>query len=66
MKKTYIVPVTEEIVLKNQYSLLTGSLIDPVTGNAEIVDTGDIVDTEGTLDPDARKFDLEYEEYEEF
>ena len=66
MKKSYIAPVTEEIVLKNQISLLVNSVIIDQSGQTEIVDSNDIIDTSGVLEPDAREFDLEYEEYEEF
>ena len=63
MKKTYIVPVTEEIVLNYQYSLLTNSVLNIDDDTSTIVDDVDIVDVGGVLDPDAREFDLEYEEF---
>lgn len=68
MKKIYIAPVSEEIVLKYQLNLLVGSLIDG-GGNAEIVDDGGgIVDDGGLLDPDARSFeeDFGYEDLSSF
>ena len=53
MKKTYISPVSEEILLNYQPNLLAGSLID-VNDEAEIVDDGggSIIDAGGVLDPD--------------
>ena len=66
MKMTYIAPAAEEIKLNYQYSLLTNSVLNIDDNTSTIVDDVDIVDVGGVLDPDARKFDLEYEEYEEF
>jgi hypothetical protein len=63
MKKTYISPVAEEIMLKYQYGLLTGSLLD-INDEGTIGDDGDIVDTDGVLHPDAREFMMDDEEFE--
>ena len=67
MKKTYIVPTAEEILLNYQLNLLTGSLID-VNDEANIVDDGggDIIDTGGVLDPDSHAFDLDFEDISNF
>lgn len=65
MKKIYMTPVAEEVALKYQYSLLTGSLLD-VNGEADIVDDGDIIDVGGVLDPDSHAFDLEDESFSLF
>ena len=59
MKKTYIAPVTEEIKLKNQISLLVNSITWDESGATDIVDAEDIIDTGGILDPDARELVLE-------
>ena len=66
MKNIYIAPVVEEIVLKNQFSLMAGSLLN--NDDQAIVDLGggpveEIIDTGGVLDPDAREFDFE-DDYE--
>ena len=68
MKKTYISPVAEEILLNYQLNLLTGSLLD-INDEAEIVDDGGgIIDVGGVLDPDARSFeeDFGYEDLSSF
>ncbi len=68
MKKTYISPVAEEILLNYQLNLLTGSLLD-INDEAEIVDDGGgIIDVGGLLDPDARSFeeDFGYEDLSSF
>ena len=67
MKKTYISPVSEEILLNYQPNLLAGSLID-VNDEAEIVDDGggEIIDVGGILDPDAHAFDLDFEDISKF
>ena len=66
MKKTYISPIAEEILLNYQLNLLTGSLLD-VNDEAEIVDDGGggIIDFGGVLDPDSHEFDLDdFSDYE--
>ena len=65
MKKTYISPVAEEILLNYQLNLLAGSLID-VNDESEIVDDGDIIDVGGILDPDSHEFDFEFEDISNF
>ena len=62
MKKTYIVPTAEEILLNYQLNLLTGSLID-VNDEANIVDDGGgIIDVGGVLDPDGHEFDFDFDD----
>ena len=62
MKKTYITPVAEEILLNYQLNLLTGSLLD-INDEAEIVDDGGgIIDVGGVLDPDGHEFDFDFED----
>ena len=66
MKKTYMTPIAQEIKLKYQFSLLSNSITsDLIDNNQVIIDDGGgtIVDNDGTLDPDAREFDLDEEEY---
>ena len=55
MKKTYIVPSIDQVLMEDEVELLYGS----VTGDNGIGYGG--VDTEGSKDPDARYYDL-YEE----
>jgi hypothetical protein len=59
-------PIAQEIKLKYQFSLLSNSITsDLIDNNTVTIDDGGgtIVDNDGTLDPDAREFDLEYEEF---
>ena len=66
MKKTYMTPIAQEIKLKYQFSLLSNSITsDLIDNNQVIIDDGGgaIVDNDGTLDPEAREFDLDEEEY---
>ena len=66
MKKTYMTPIAQEIKLKYQFGLLSNSITsDLIDNNQVIIDDGGgtIVDNDGTLDPDAREFDLDEEEY---
>ena len=66
MKKIYMTPVAKEIKLNYQFSLLSNSITLDVNNDiTEIVDdgTGDLIDTNGDLDPEAREFDLDEEEY---
>ena len=66
MKKTYMTPIVKEIKLKYQFSLLSNSITsDLIDNNQVIIDDGGgtIVDNDGTLDPEAREFDLDEEEY---
>jgi len=60
MKKIYIAPVIEEIKLKNQLSLLAGSLFDGGTNVVDIDDTNITVDPgDQGIDPDSREFDMD-------
>lgn len=66
MKKTYMTPIAQEIKLNYQFSLLSNSVtLTDIIDNTEIIDdgTGDLVDTGGNLDPDARDFDFDEEEF---
>jgi hypothetical protein len=65
MKKTYMTPIAQEIKLKYQFSLLSNSITSELIDNNTVtIDDGGgtIVDNDGTLDPDAREFDLDDEE----
>ena len=53
MKKRYIVPSIDQVLMEDEVELLNGS----VTGGNGIGYGG--VDTEGSKDPDARWFDLD-------
>ena len=57
MKKIYMTPVAEEIKLNYQFSLLANSVFN-VDDDTSIIedDGGSIIDTGGTLDPDAPEF----------
>lgn len=64
MKKTYMTPIAQEIKLKYQFSLLSNSITsDLIDNNQVIIDDSSVIDTEGNIDPDAREFDLDEEEY---
>lgn len=54
-------PEAEVIKLNYKNCLLSGSLLD-VKGEADIVDDGDIVDVDGTLDPESRELDFDMED----
>ena len=56
MKKIYIVPAIDQVLMEDEVELLYGS----VKGSNGIGYGG--VDTEGSKDPDARWFDLDEEE----
>ena len=61
MKKIYMTPVAEEIKLNYQFSLLANSVFN-LDDDTSIIedDGGSIIDTGGTLDPDARElFDID-------
>lgn len=60
MKKIYMTPVAEEIKLNYQFSLLANSVFN-VDDDTSIIedDGGSIIDTGGTLDPDAHEFFIE-------
>ena len=63
MKKTYMTPIAQEIKLKYQFSLLSNSITSELIDNNTVtIDDGELIDTGGTLDPDAREFDLDDEE----
>jgi hypothetical protein len=65
MKKIYMTPIAQEIKLKYQFSLLSNSITSELIDNNTVtIDDGGgtIVDNDGTLDPDAREFDLDDEE----
>ena len=53
MKKRYIAPAIDQVLMEDEVELLSGS----VTGTNGIGYGG--VDTEGSKDPDARWFDLD-------
>ena len=53
MKKRYIAPAMDQVLMEDEVELLSGS----VTGTNGIGYGG--VDTEGSKDPDARWFDLD-------
>lgn len=62
MKKTYMTPITKEIKLNYQFNLLTGSLLN--NDDEAIIESGDItIDEDGSLDPEAREFDLDEEDF---
>jgi hypothetical protein len=63
MKKTYITPVTEEIKLNYQYSLLVNSVFNTDDDISTIVDDEDIVDTGGVLDPESREYFMDEEAF---
>ena len=64
MKKIYMTPIAQEIKLKYQFSLLSNSIPSDLIDKVIIDDGGGtIVDNDGTLDPEAREFDLDEEEY---
>ena len=64
MKKIYITPVAQEIKLKYQFSLLSNSITSVLIDNNQvIIDDSSVIDIEGNIDPDAREFDLDEEEY---
>ena len=66
MKKIYMTPVSKEIKLKYQFSLLANSVtLDGSDNSTDIIDdgTGDLIDTGGTLDPDSREFDFDEEDF---
>ena len=64
MKKTYMTPIAQEIKLKYQFSLLSNSITSDLIDNDQvIIDDSSVIDTEGSIDPDAREFDLDEEEY---
>ena len=56
MKKTYMVPSIDQVLMEDEVELLSGS----VKGSNGIGYGG--VDTEGSKDPDARYYDLDEEE----
>ena len=56
MKKTYMVPSIDQVLMEDEVELLYGS----VKGSNGIGYGG--VDTEGSKDPDARYYDLDEEE----
>lgn len=59
MKKTYISPITKEVMINNHYSLLAGSLLNNQS-EAYIPDDGSsIIDDSGTMDPEARVLNFE-------
>ena len=58
MKKKYMLPVVEVTKLNMTNSLLVGSLLD-VNDEANIIDDGQIVDIEGTFDPEGREFNFD-------
>lgn len=59
MKKTYISPITEEVIMSNHYGLLAGSLLNDQS-EAYIPDNGSsIIDDSGTMDPEARVINFE-------
>jgi hypothetical protein len=56
-------PIAQEIKLKYQFSLLSNSITSVLIDNDQvIIDDSSVIDTEGTIDPDAREFDLDDEE----
>lgn len=59
MKKTYIAPAIEEIQEEVEFSLLANSVNLDESGQTEVVNSGDLVDESGSLDPDARWFDFD-------
>ena len=61
MRKKYITPESEVIKLNYTNCLLSGSLLD-VNGEVDIMDDGDIVDVDGTLDPESREYDFDMED----
>lgn len=61
MRKKYITPEAEVIKLNYTNCLLSGSLLD-VNGEVDIMDDGDIVDVDGTLDPESREYDFDMED----
>ena len=55
-------PITEEIKLNYQFSLLAGSLLN--NDDEAIIESGDItIDDDGSLNPDAREFDFDEEDF---
>ena len=56
MKKIYMTPIAEEIKLNYQFSLLANSITLDSSDNTDIIYDGDIIDVDGSLDPDAREF----------
>jgi hypothetical protein len=64
MKKIYMTPVAKEIKLKYQFSLLANSVtLDGDDNSTDIIDAGDIIDNDGSLDPDSREFDFDEEDF---
>ena len=64
MKKIYMTPIAQEIKLKYQFSLLSNSITSVLIDNNQvIIDDSSVIDIEGNIDPDAREFDLDEEEY---
>ena len=61
MRKKYTTPEAEVIKLNYTNCLLSGSLLD-VNGEVDIMDDGDIVDVDGTLDPESREYDFDMED----
>jgi len=62
MKKIYMTPIAQEIKLNYQFNLLTGSLLN--NDDEAIIESGDItIDEDGSLDPEAREFDLDEEDF---
>jgi len=56
MKKRYIAPAIEEIQEEGEFCLLANSVTWDESGKTEVVNTDDLIDTSGSLDPDARGF----------
>lgn len=57
-------PIAQEIKLKYQFSLLSNSITSVLIDNNQvIIDDSSVIDIEGNIDPDAREFDLDEEEY---
>jgi len=59
MKKTYIAPAIEEIQEEGDLCLLANSVNFDESGQTEVVNSDDLIDTSGSMDPDARWFDFD-------